>query len=59
MFEAKLKQTHPTLRNITYDVSDLFKYIDELADLSALVYATSSCLSLENCIHCCALVCVT
>ena len=28
----------PTVRNITYDVTDLYNYIDALADLSALVY---------------------
>eukprot|EP00013_Stygamoeba_regulata_P025742 CAMPEP_0177663670 /NCGR_PEP_ID=MMETSP0447-20121125/20046_1 /TAXON_ID=0 /ORGANISM="Stygamoeba regulata, Strain BSH-02190019" /LENGTH=110 /DNA_ID=CAMNT_0019169515 /DNA_START=42 /DNA_END=371 /DNA_ORIENTATION=- len=38
MFEVKLKQTHPNLRNITYDVADLFKYIDGLTDLCALVF---------------------
>ena len=38
LFEQKLKMDHPNTRNITYDVSDLFRYIDSLADLSALVY---------------------
>ena len=38
LYEQKLKMDHPNTRNITYDVSDLFRYIDSLADLSALVY---------------------
>ena len=33
-----LKRLNPNLRNITYDISDLYRYIDNLADLSALVY---------------------
>lgn len=38
MFEKELKRLNPNLRNITYDISDLYRYIDNLADLSALVY---------------------
>ncbi len=38
LYEQKLKMDHPNTRNITYDVSDLFRYIDSLADLSALVF---------------------
>jgi hypothetical protein len=36
MYEEKLKQLNPAVRNITYDISDLFAYIDSLYDLSAL-----------------------
>ena len=36
--ERKLKELNPTLRNITYDIADLYNFIDGLADLSALVY---------------------
>ena len=39
MFERELKRLNPQLRNITYDISDLYRYIDNLADLSALVYS--------------------
>mmetsp|Transcript_16 Transcript_16/g.26 ORF Transcript_16/g.26 Transcript_16/m.26 type:complete len:108 (+) Transcript_16:166-489(+) len=44
LFEQKLKRTNPEARNIQYDISDLYKYIDELPDLSALVFnpATST-----------------
>ncbi|DAZ98070.1 TPA: hypothetical protein N0F65_001945, partial [Lagenidium giganteum] len=37
MYEAKLKQLNPQLKNITYDIQDLYNYIDSLTDLSALV----------------------
>ena len=38
LYEQRLKQLNPGLRNITYDISDLFKYIDVLGDLSCLVF---------------------
>jgi hypothetical protein len=38
MYEQKLKQLNPSVRNITYDISDLYKYIDSLGDLSCLVF---------------------
>ncbi|RLN90025.1 hypothetical protein BBJ28_00010219, partial [Nothophytophthora sp. Chile5] len=37
MYEAKLKQLNPSMKNITYDIQDLYTYIDSLTDLSALV----------------------
>ncbi|TYZ69384.1 hypothetical protein PybrP1_004733 [[Pythium] brassicae (nom. inval.)] len=36
MYEAKLKQLNPNMKNITYDIQDLYNYIDSLVDLSAL-----------------------
>ncbi|EGC40021.1 hypothetical protein DICPUDRAFT_25866, partial [Dictyostelium purpureum] len=41
MYEQKLKQLKPHQKNITYDISQLFKYLDEFADLSCLVYTSS------------------
>eukprot|EP01018_Ginkgo_biloba_P006743 Gb_09808 [translate_table: standard] len=38
LYERKLKELNPTLRNITYDIADLYNFIDGPADLSALVY---------------------
>lgn len=38
MYEARLKELNPGVTNITYDVADLFAYIDSLTDLSMLVY---------------------
>ncbi|CAM6081761.1 unnamed protein product [Calypogeia fissa] len=38
LFEKKLKDLNPQLRNITYDITDLYKFIDSLTDLSALVF---------------------
>lgn len=38
MYEAKLRQLNPDIHNITYDIQDLYNYIESLADLSALVY---------------------
>lgn len=37
MYEHRLKQLNPNRRKITYDISDLFTFIDNLPDLSALV----------------------
>ena len=38
MFEKRLKEMYPERREINYEVSDLYNYIDALGDLSALVY---------------------
>ncbi|KAG9153605.1 hypothetical protein Leryth_008546 [Lithospermum erythrorhizon] len=38
LYERKLKEINPALRNINYDISDLYNFIDGLTDLSALVY---------------------
>lgn len=37
MYEARLKQVNPRQVHITYDITDLYGFIDELGDLSALV----------------------
>ncbi|KAK4785023.1 hypothetical protein SAY86_001712 [Trapa natans] len=42
LYERKLKELNPAIRNITYDISDLYNFIDGLVDLSALVYNPSS-----------------
>lgn len=41
LYERKLKELNPALRNITYDISNLYNFIDGLADFSALVYEPS------------------
>ncbi|KMT16947.1 hypothetical protein BVRB_2g044170 [Beta vulgaris subsp. vulgaris] len=41
LYERKLKEINPTLRNISYDIGDLYNFIDGLADLSGLVYEHS------------------
>ncbi|KAJ4953083.1 hypothetical protein NE237_029915 [Protea cynaroides] len=38
LYERKIKELNPAIRNITYDIADLYSFIDGLADLSALVY---------------------
>ncbi|XP_076895694.1 enhancer of rudimentary homolog [Bidens hawaiensis] len=38
IYERKIKNLNPVMRNITYDIQDLYNYIDGLADMSALVY---------------------
>ncbi|WOL17291.1 hypothetical protein Cni_G26082 [Canna indica] len=38
LYERKLKEINPTVQNITYDISDLYNFIDGLADLSALIF---------------------
>lgn len=37
MFERQLKKTNPDKRQITYDIRDLFGYIDELTDLGLML----------------------
>merc|ERR1739848_109429 len=37
MFEKKLKDLNPTLKNITYEISDLYNFIDSYPDMYALV----------------------
>eukprot|EP00246_Nothoceros_aenigmaticus_P012385 TRINITY_DN381_c0_g1_i2.p1 TRINITY_DN381_c0_g1~~TRINITY_DN381_c0_g1_i2.p1 ORF type:complete len:116 (+),score=17.01 TRINITY_DN381_c0_g1_i2:124-471(+) len=37
LFEKKLKEANPDKRNITYDIGDLYKFIDGQPDISALV----------------------
>ena len=43
MFEKRLKALNPSMRQITYDINDLFTFIDSLPDLSALVYSQGAC----------------
>eukprot|EP00518_Triparma_eleuthera_P000417 CAMPEP_0182456532 /NCGR_PEP_ID=MMETSP1319-20130603/2348_1 /TAXON_ID=172717 /ORGANISM="Bolidomonas pacifica, Strain RCC208" /LENGTH=106 /DNA_ID=CAMNT_0024654803 /DNA_START=13 /DNA_END=333 /DNA_ORIENTATION=- len=39
LYEERLRQLNPDVRgNITYELNDLFAYIDSLADISALVF---------------------
>ena len=38
VFEEHLKKRHPTSPSITYDISELFEFIDQIADLSCLVF---------------------
>ena len=37
MFEEHLKRTHPEEPTITYDIAELFEFIDSLPDLCCLV----------------------
>lgn len=37
MYELHLKEDNPGLTTITYDISQLFDYIDKITDLSCLV----------------------
>lgn len=37
MYEHKLKELNPAVQNITYDISDLYNFIDSLHDLCALM----------------------
>merc|ERR1711865_1256925 len=38
LFESELKKRNPQQRNITYDISDLHSFIDELGDCGCMVY---------------------
>mmetsp|Transcript_64486 Transcript_64486/g.181421 ORF Transcript_64486/g.181421 Transcript_64486/m.181421 type:complete len:107 (+) Transcript_64486:72-392(+) len=42
LYEQSLKSVNPKLRSITYDISDLFSYIDQLGDLCCLVFNPQS-----------------
>nr|XP_051193807.1 enhancer of rudimentary homolog [Lolium perenne] len=38
LYERKIRDINPMIPNITYDITDLYNFIDGLADISALVY---------------------
>ncbi|KAF6039277.1 e(r) [Bugula neritina] len=38
IYEEHLKRNHPRQPSITYDISQLFDFIDQFTDLSCLVY---------------------
>ncbi|XP_059484539.1 enhancer of rudimentary homolog [Neocloeon triangulifer] len=42
IYEEHLKKMNPNTPSITYDISQLFAFIDDLADLSCLVYQKQS-----------------
>lgn len=42
MYEHKLKELNPQVQHITYDISDLYNYIDNLHDICGLVLDTNS-----------------
>uniref|UniRef100_A0A8C7CHL7 Enhancer of rudimentary homolog n=2 Tax=Oncorhynchus TaxID=8016 RepID=A0A8C7CHL7_ONCKI len=42
MYEEHLKRMNPNTPSITYDISQLFDFIHDLADLSCLVYRADS-----------------
>lgn len=37
LYERKLKEINPSLRNLSYDIADLYNFMDGFADMSALV----------------------
>jgi hypothetical protein len=37
MYEHKLKELNPQVQNITYDINDLYRFLDSLHDVCALV----------------------
>ena len=38
MYERELRETKPDKRDLVYDIKDLYAFLDQLADISALVY---------------------
>lgn len=42
IYEAHLKRRNPNTPTITYDISQLFDFVDQLSDLSCLVYQKST-----------------
>ncbi|KAK3144348.1 hypothetical protein QOZ80_4AG0311830 [Eleusine coracana subsp. coracana] len=41
LYEKKIRNINSMVRNLTYDISDLYNFIDGLTDISALVYDDS------------------
>ena len=39
MYERHLKKEYPTKKQITYDVANLFDYIQDMPDMSCLVFS--------------------
>jgi hypothetical protein len=37
LYERKIRNINPMVRNLTYDISDLYNFMDGLTDISALV----------------------
>jgi hypothetical protein len=37
LYEEKLKQLNPNFRSIQYDISDLYRFVDELGDIGILM----------------------
>jgi hypothetical protein len=37
LYEERLRQLNPHVRDITYDITELFAYLDSLTDISCLV----------------------
>eukprot|EP00803_Ostreobium_quekettii_P002972 evm.model.scf_1194EXC.6 EVM.evm.TU.scf_1194EXC.6 scf_1194EXC:41785-45782(-) len=37
LFEKKLRELNPSIRNLTYDINDLYLFMDDMEDISALV----------------------
>ena len=37
LFERRLKKDNPHTRKLTYDIKDLFDYVDRLRDISCLM----------------------
>uniref|UniRef100_A0A1A9VZL7 Enhancer of rudimentary homolog n=1 Tax=Glossina brevipalpis TaxID=37001 RepID=A0A1A9VZL7_9MUSC len=42
MYEEYLKHTNPNKSTITYDINELFDFLDQLPDIGCLVYKTST-----------------
>merc|ERR1712056_79676 len=42
IYEEHLKRQNPNVPSITYDISQLFDFVDALSDLSCLVYQKST-----------------
>jgi len=42
IYEEHLKRMNPNSPSITYDISQLFDFIDQLADISCIVFQKSS-----------------
>lgn len=48
LYEGKLKKQNPNKKNIVYNVTDLFSWIDQLTDLSCLVYVLHIYIGIDN-----------
>ncbi|KAF2934745.1 enhancer of rudimentary homolog [Oryza sativa Japonica Group] len=41
LYERKIRDINPMARDLTYDINDLYNFIDGLTDISALVFDRS------------------
>ena len=52
-FEHRLRELNPQLQNITYELSDLYSWIDNMPDMRRVCAASAACACLPATLHAC------